>query len=96
VRPRILVCDEVVSALDVSVQGSILNLLKRYCAENEAGLVFVSHGLPATAFISDELVVMYGGRVVDHGSTAAIIGGDEIHPYTQTLLAAYRGRRVAA
>ncbi|UIX29190.1 ABC transporter ATP-binding protein [Streptomyces sp. GQFP] len=90
VSPRLLVCDEVVSALDVSVQGSILNLLKKYCAEEQAGLTFVSHGLPATAFIADELVVMYHGKIVEHGPTQRIIDAPE-HPYTMRLLDAYRG-----
>jgi ABC-type oligopeptide transport system ATPase subunit len=96
VRPRLLVCDEVVSALDVSVQGSILNLLKRYCLENGAGLVFVSHGLPATAFVADELVVMYRGKIVDRGPTAAIISGHSTHPYTTLLLNAHRGHLAGA
>nr|MDT0667120.1 ABC transporter ATP-binding protein [Micromonospora sp. DSM 115978] len=91
VRPNLLVCDEVVSALDVSVQGSILNLLKRYCLDTGAALVFVSHGLPATAFVCSELVVMHQGKVVEHGPTERIIGTPE-HPYTQRLLAAFRGR----
>ena len=95
VSPRILICDEVVSALDVSVQGSILNLLKRYCTENRAGMVFVSHGLPATAFISDQLIVMYRGQIVDRGTTAEIIGGRNVHPYTARLLEAHRGRKVS-
>jgi len=51
VKPALILCDEVVSALDVSVQGTVLNLLKKYSDENEAGLIFVSHGLPATAFV---------------------------------------------
>lgn len=96
VRPRLLVCDEVVSALDVSVQGSILNLLKQYCRDNEAGLLFVSHGLPATSFISDELVVMYRGKVVDRGTTEDIIGGRSVHPYTAKLLDAVGRRMVGA
>ncbi|MCW2602680.1 MAG: dppF [Pseudonocardiales bacterium] len=91
VGPRLLVCDEVVSALDVSVQGAILNLLKKYCREEQAGLAFVSHGLPATAFIADELVVMLRGQIVEHGPTQRIIDNPE-HPYTARLLAAYRGR----
>jgi len=62
IQPRILICDEVVSALDVSVQGSILNGLKRFCRGSAAGLAFVSHGIPATAFISDRIVVMLEGR----------------------------------
>ena len=91
VGPRLLVCDEVVSALDVSVQGAILNLLKKYCREEQAGLAFVSHGLPATAFIADELVVMLRGQIVEHGPTQRIIDNPQ-HPYTARLLAAYRGR----
>ncbi len=92
VEPNLLVCDEVVSALDVSVQGSILNLLKRYCAERDAALVFVSHGLPATAFVSDRLLVMRGGQVVEHGPTSAVLHSPT-HPYTRDLLAAFHGPR---
>ncbi|MEV8547999.1 ATP-binding cassette domain-containing protein [Streptomyces sp. NPDC051572] len=95
VSPRLLVCDEVVSALDVSVQGSILNLLKKYCAEERAGLMFVSHGLPATAFIADELVVMLQGKIVEHGPTQRIIDAPE-HPYTKRLLDAHRGHTAPA
>jgi ABC-type glutathione transport system ATPase component len=90
VQPRILVCDEVVSALDVSVQGSVLNVLKKYVREHDAGLVFVSHGLPATAFISDEIVVMHNGRIVEHGSTQQVIEQPKDN-YTRTLLDAYVG-----
>jgi ABC-type glutathione transport system ATPase component len=90
VRPRIVVCDEAVSALDVSVQGSVLNLLKEHCETHDAGLVFVSHGLPATAFVTDELVVMYQGRIVERGPTADVLLAGE-HPYTRTLVDAYRG-----
>jgi peptide/nickel transport system ATP-binding protein len=91
VEPRVLVCDEVVSALDVSVQGSILNLLKRYCRENRAGLAFVSHGLAATAFIADDLAVMHRGRVVERGNTSGLLEVPA-HPYTASLLRAHRGR----
>ncbi|MCU1527958.1 MAG: Oligopeptide transport ATP-binding protein OppF [Frondihabitans sp.] len=89
VRPRILLCDEVVSALDVSVQGAVLNLIKDYVHEHDIGLAFVSHGLPATAFISDELVIMRNGHVVERGTTESIV----LHAkddYTRSLLAAYR------
>ncbi len=91
VRPGLLICDEVVSALDVSVQGSVLNMLRRYCAESGAGLVFVSHGLPATAFISDRIVVMRHGQIVENGPTGGVLG-QPAHEYTHQLLAAYRGR----
>jgi peptide/nickel transport system ATP-binding protein len=90
VRPRILVCDEVVSALDVSVQGAILNLIKDYCQENAAGLIFVSHGLPATGFVARELMVMYRGRMVERGPSNQVFAAPE-HPYTRSLLNAYRG-----
>jgi len=93
VRPRFLVCDEVVSALDVSVQGAVLNTIKRYCAEHSVGLLFVSHGLPATAFIARHLVVMRYGDVVEFGPTEDILAGPK-HPYTASLLDAYlRGPR---
>jgi len=95
VRPRLLICDEVVSALDVSVQGAILNLLKRYCAEQDAGLLFVSHGLPATAFIADELMVMHHGAVVERGSTARVLAAPD-HSYTRGLLAAHEVSAPAA
>jgi ABC-type glutathione transport system ATPase component len=90
VKPRILLCDEVVSALDVSVQGAILNMLKQYCSAEECGLVFVSHGLPATAFIADHIVVMRGGVVVEQGTTDDVVERPA-DPYTAQLLEAYRG-----
>jgi len=89
VRPRFLLCDEVVSALDVSVQGKILNVIKRYCRDTSAGLVFVSHGLPATAFVADRIVVMYRGTIVESGATDDILNRPQ-HPYTRSLLDSYR------
>ncbi|MET0317500.1 MAG: ATP-binding cassette domain-containing protein [Rhodococcus fascians] len=90
VKPRILLCDEVVSALDVSVQGAILNMLKSYCAAEDCGLVFVSHGLPATAFIADDIVVMRSGVIVEQGTTDDVVERPQ-DPYTEQLLEAYRG-----
>jgi peptide/nickel transport system ATP-binding protein len=89
VGPQILICDEVVSALDVSVQGTILNLLKRYCAEQSAGLFFVSHGLPATAFVADRIVVMHRGAIVEQGSVDEVLDTPQ-HPYTRSLLEAHQ------
>jgi peptide/nickel transport system ATP-binding protein len=88
VEPKMLVCDEVVSALDVSVQGGILNFLKRYSREHEAGIIFISHGLPATSFISSELRVMYQGSFVETGATRRVVT-DPDHAYTKKLLAGY-------
>lgn len=89
VAPKLIVCDEAVSALDVSVQGSVLNLLKEHCENNNAGLVFVSHGLPATAFVCDSLIVMYQGKVVEEGPVESVLFHSE-HPYSQSLVDAYR------
>jgi peptide/nickel transport system ATP-binding protein len=90
VEPKILLCDEVVSALDVSVQGAILNLLKRYCLDTGAGMLFVSHGLPATAFVTEEIVVMNQGEIVERGSSKDVLTAPK-DEYTATLVAAYRG-----
>jgi ABC-type glutathione transport system ATPase component len=89
VEPRLILCDEVVSALDVSVQGSILNLLKDYAETSRAAIVFVSHGLPATAFISETMVVMNRGRIVERGATTTVIENPQ-DAYTQKLINAYR------
>ncbi|MFD5179461.1 ABC transporter ATP-binding protein [Nocardia sp. NPDC058379] len=89
VRPSILLCDEVVSALDVSVQGSILNLLTQYCRDEEAGLIFVSHGIPATAFVAEHLLVMHGGAVVESGATGEVVRMPE-HHYTAQLMETVR------
>jgi peptide/nickel transport system ATP-binding protein len=89
VKPGLIICDEVVSALDVSVQGMVLNFLKKYCDTEGAGLVFVSHGLPATAFVSETIAVMKDGLIVEQGSTHQVLHESE-HPYTQTLVRAYR------
>ncbi|MFE0750575.1 ABC transporter ATP-binding protein [Gordonia sp. NPDC058843] len=95
VHPDILVCDEAVSALDVSAQAVVLNLLKSYVRTHSLGLVFISHGLPATAFITDDLLVMNAGKVVESGETAAILNRPS-NAYTQSLVGAYRAMEAAA
>ncbi|MEO9323524.1 ATP-binding cassette domain-containing protein [Nocardioides sp. C4-1] len=89
VRPSVLVCDEAVSALDVSAQGRVLNLVKTYAVETGATLVFISHGLPATAFVSEEMVVMYRGRLVERGDTDTLMAAPT-DDYTAGLVASYR------
>jgi peptide/nickel transport system ATP-binding protein len=90
VRPRILICDEVVSALDVSVQGGVLNAIKDYCETSGSTLVFISHGLPATAFVAEDVIVMYRGEIVESGNAEATFR-DPVHPYTASLLEAALG-----
>lgn len=95
VGPDILVCDEAVSALDVSAQAVVLNLLKDYVKTHSLGLVFISHGLPATAFITDDLLVMNRGTVVESGETMSILDAPS-NDYTQTLVGAYQAMETAA
>jgi ABC-type oligopeptide transport system ATPase subunit len=91
VRPQFLICDEVVSALDVSVQGEILNLLKTYCRATGGGLVFISHSVPATAFVTAKIAVMSSGKIVEIGNTHEIVAHCS-HPYTAELIEACRSR----
>ncbi|GAB3164522.1 dipeptide ABC transporter ATP-binding protein [Myceligenerans halotolerans] len=86
-RPRILVCDEPVSALDVSVQGQVVNLLQDLQDELGLSYVFVAHDLGVVRHIADEVAVMYLGRVVERGPSDDVYD-DALHPYTQALLSA--------
>ncbi|MCX6988402.1 MAG: ATP-binding cassette domain-containing protein [Chlamydiae bacterium] len=85
--PRFLVCDEPISALDVSVQAQIINLLKKL--QRSAGLtyLFISHNLGMVKYISDRVAVMYLGNLVELANTDDLYA-EPLHPYTQALLAA--------
>jgi oligopeptide/dipeptide ABC transporter ATP-binding protein len=87
VEPRFLVADEPVSALDVSIQSQILNLLKRLQAELDFTLLFVAHDLSVVEHLCDRVAVMYLGRIVEIG-TRDDVYGDPQHPYTRALLSA--------
>lgn len=86
VDPAFLVCDEVVSALDLSVQAQVLNMLARLRSERSLAQLFISHDLSVVSYLSDVIVVMYAGRVVERGPAWAISEGAG-HPYTRMLLA---------
>jgi dipeptide transport system ATP-binding protein len=86
-NPAILVLDEPVSALDLSVQAQVLNILVDLQAEFGLAYLFISHGLSVVRHMADEVMVMYLGRPVEHGSRDAIFGRPR-HPYTRALLAA--------
>ncbi len=85
-NPEILVLDEPVSALDVSIQAQILNLLSDLQEKNNLAYLFISHDLSVVKHIADEVMVMYLGRTVEHGENTAFFKAPQ-HPYSQALLA---------
>ena len=86
-NPRFLVCDEPVSALDVSIQAQILNLLKDLKKELNLTMVFIGHGLGAVNYVSDRIAVMYQGKIVEIGDARQILQNPK-HLYTKTLIQA--------
>ncbi|MGR7000601.1 ATP-binding cassette domain-containing protein [Yinghuangia aomiensis] len=84
-EPRVLILDEAVAALDVSIQAQILNLLARIRETTGTALLFITHDLGAVPHISDEVLVMQAGRVVEHGRVEEVLG-DPQHPYTRRLI----------
>jgi len=85
VKPKFIVCDEAVSALDVSIQAQIINLLKDLQEDFNLTYLFISHDLSVVKFISDDVGVMYLGQLVEYGSKTDIFDNPG-HPYTQALL----------
>lgn len=87
VEPDVLLCDEVTSALDVSVQASVLETLVRLVSERNLAVLFVTHDLGVVRAIADRVVVLKGGKIVEHGPVREIFASP-VHPYTRQLLAA--------
>lgn len=86
-NPEFIVCDEPVSALDVSIQAQILNLLKDLQEELGLALLFIGHGLGAVNYVSDRIAVMYLGKIVEYGEAQDVFD-HPVHPYTKALLEA--------
>lgn len=87
VKPKIIMCDECVSALDVSIQAQIINLLMRLKKEMDLTLIFVSHDLRVIRNISDAVAVMYLGKIIEYADTDDLFT-HPMHPYTKSLLSA--------
>lgn len=87
VKPKLVICDEPVSALDVSIQAQIINLLKKLQREEGMSYMFISHDLSVVKYISDDIAVMYLGNIVEMGNTKEICSNAK-HPYTQALFSA--------
>jgi len=92
-RPRVLIADEPTTALDVTVQAQILELLRELQRDHGLALVLISHDLGVIAEMADRVVVMYAGRVVECADVASVFAGPR-HPYTAGLLASLPARDV--
>lgn len=87
VNPRLIIADEPVSALDLSIQAQIINLLKELQQELKLSLLFIAHDLSVVRYMSDRIAIMYLGRIVETG-TSEMVFSRYLHPYTEALLSA--------
>ncbi len=86
-RPEVIIADEITSALDVSIQGTVLNLVRDLQRQLGMSMLFISHNLAVVRYVASSIAVMYLGRIVEYGPAAQVLS-DPQHPYTRDLLAA--------
>lgn len=84
-RPQLIIADEPTTALDVSIQAQIIDLLKRLCRERGTAVILITHDMGVVATTADRVAVLYAGRIVENGPTADVIGQPR-HPYTRGLM----------
>lgn len=89
-QPKVVIADEITSALDVSIQGAVLNLVRELQRELGLSMLFISHNLAVVRYVASHIAVMYLGRIVEYGPAAKVLT-DPQHPYTRELLAAMPG-----
>ncbi|MCE7074671.1 dipeptide ABC transporter ATP-binding protein, partial [Bordetella bronchiseptica] len=85
--PEVIIADEPTTALDVSIQAQILDLLRKLCREKQVGMIIITHDMGVIADVTDRVAVLYRGKLVEQGPTAKILGNPD-HPYTRSLISA--------
>ena len=83
-RPKVIVADEPIASLDISIQAQVVNLLRKLCKDNDIAMIFIAHDLSMVKHLVDDLLIMHLGKIVEYGDTNTIFK-NPLHPYTKNL-----------